>query len=179
MKRWQIILGILLIFFGLISLLDTLFVDIDFSRFVWPLILIGLGVLVIFRTQAVRKDVAFQVPVFGDKRSSGDWEVSNQEIWWFVGSNHLDFTDAIFPERDMTIRIIGFVNDLKIIIPEDVGLHLTANAFFSDYDGLDRKEERFLNMLEDQMNNYHAADKRIRIETIAFINDIKIQPSRI
>ncbi len=70
MKKWQIILGIVLIISGLFSLLDTLFV-IDLDRFIFPIILIGIGLLMILRLQLAAPGVEVLSRIFGDIRKSG------------------------------------------------------------------------------------------------------------
>jgi lia operon protein LiaF len=103
--------------------------------------------------------------------------VTQHEIWWFVGSSRLDFTEAVFPKGDAVIRIFGFVTDLKVILPEDVGLRVSSSAFVSEYSGLHGKQERFLNQLVDQSANYSSVEKRVDLQTVAFVSEIKVRTS--
>ena len=176
MKRWQIILGISLIALGILSLLEVLF-DIDFWRFVGPLLLIGLGVLLIFRPRFAGENVHVQMPILGDVRKSGAWEVTDHEIWMLAGTNRLDFTDAVFPEGDGRIKIMGFVADVKITLPDDVGLRIDSNAFVSELKGINGKEERIMSTLVYQSPNYTESQKRVNIWTIGFVADIKVKSS--
>ena len=177
MKRWQIILGIVLIALGFFSLLNQVFPDLRIGRFFFPLLLIGMGVLLLLRPRMAGSGVVIEFPIIGDIRKTGSWEVTQHEIWWIVGSNRLDFTEAHFPSGEGQIKIIGFVAEIKIILPEDVGLCVESTAFVTDYKGLQRKEDRFLNTLEDQTPDYMTADKRVKVQAIAFVSDIKVKPS--
>lgn len=174
MKKWQAIVGIGLILLGLFSLLEIFF-EIDLGRFIFPLILIGLGLLVIFRNRLVDPGVDVRIPFIGDVRKSGGWQAKRHEIWWFVGTTRLDFSEAVFPEGEATIKIFGFVNDLKILLPEDVGMDLGSFAFFSDYHGIDKTEERFFGVLEDQTGNYQAAEKKVMIQINSFVAEIHVR----
>lgn len=176
MKRWQIILGIALIALGVLSLLEVLF-DINFWRFLGPLFLIGLGVLLILRPRIAGENVKVQMPILGDVRKSGTWEVTDHEIWMIAGTNRLDFTDAVFPEGDGRIRIFGFVADVKITLPDDVGLKIESNAFVSEFKGLNSKEERILSPLLYHSTNYSETQKRINLSTLGFVSDIKVKSS--
>lgn len=178
MKRWQIFLGLVLILLGLFSIVNTLF-EINVWRFVGPLVLIGLGVLLILRPQMVGPGVEVKEPVLGDIKRAGAWEVTDQEIWWFVGGNRLDFTDAIFIEDQITIKIIGFVTEVRITLPEDVGLKINAVGFYTEFKGFDYKEERFVSMVDYLSPNYHEMKKQVQLETVAFVSDIKVKPSLI
>jgi predicted membrane protein len=174
MKRWQIIVGIVLIFFGLISLFETIF-QIDLGRFIGPLILIGIGLLLLLRPQMAGPDVDVQMTFLGDIRKTGTWEVNNQEIWSFVGATRLDFTDAIFKDEEKTIKVIGFVKDLRIILPEDVGMRFESTAFVSEIKAPDNKQDRFFGAMEYRTPNYVTAEKQVFIQTIAFVSEITVK----
>jgi len=176
MKRWQIFLGIALISLGTLSLLEVLF-DIDLWRFLGPLLLIGLGVLLILRPRIAGENVEVQMPILGDVRKAGSWEVTDHEIWMLVGTNRLDFSSAVFPLGDGRIKIFGFVADVKITLPDDVGLKIDSNAFVSEFKGLNSKEERLMSPLGYQSPNYSESQKRVHLSTIGFVSDIKVKSS--
>lgn len=175
MKRWQIVIGIILIVLGLISLLDNLF-SVNLGRFIGPFLLIGLGLLVIFRHQMIGPGVEVRMSIIGDIQKSGNWEAKKHEIWWFVGTTKLDFSGASFPEGEAKIKIFGFVNDVKILLPEDVGLRIESSAFFSDYRGIERRTEDHFGFLTDQTSNYPSMEKRAIIQITSFVADIHVKP---
>lgn len=174
MKRWQIIMGVVLVFLGLSALLEALFV-VDLWRFVGPLLLIGIGVLLILRPQLAGPDVHVQMPVLGDMRKTGSWEATQHEIWWVVGTNRLDFTNAVFPKGDARIRIIGFVAEVRVILPEDVGLRVEASGVVSELKDMDGKQERIFSLLEYETPNFTDAEKRVTLQTIGFVSEIKVK----
>jgi len=177
MKRWQIIIGITLVVLGIFSLLNQVFPGLRIGRFFMSLLLIGLGALLILRPRVAGPGVIVQFPILGDMRKTGAWEVTQHEIWWFVGSNRFDFSEAVFPNKDAHVKVLGFVADLKIILPEDVGLCVESSAFVNEYHGLQGKQERFLSPVEDQTPNYLTADKRVKVQVYAFVSEIKVKPS--
>jgi lia operon protein LiaF len=174
MKRWQIFLGLLLIVLGLFSLFELVF-HINLWRFVGPLLLVALGVWLILRPQMAGPDVKVQMPIFGDIRKTGVWEATNHEIWMLAGNSRLDFTDASFPNGEATIRIIGFVADVKVILPEDVGLFIESSAIVSELKGITNKEERLFNTLEYATPEYQSASKKVKLQTVAFVSTIKLK----
>ncbi|MEA3327141.1 MAG: cell wall-active antibiotics response protein LiaF [Chloroflexota bacterium] len=176
MKRWQIILGITLVVLGLFSLIEVFFVFNPW-RFFGPLILIGLGILLILRPRIAGQNVKVQMPILGDVRKRGFWEATQHEIWWIVGTSWLDFTDAVFPTGDALIRIFGFVTDVKITLPEDVGLQINSTAIVSELKGFERKEEWILNSLEYQTPNYISAEKRVTVQTVGFVSEVRVKSS--
>jgi hypothetical protein len=68
-----------LILLGLFSLLDAFF-EIILGQFIFPLILIGLGLLIIFRNQFVDPNVEVRMSIIGDIRKSGGWQAKRHEI---------------------------------------------------------------------------------------------------
>jgi len=176
MKRWRIILGIVLISLGIIALIDALF-EVDLWRFIGPLLLVALGLLLVLRPRMVGSNVHVKMPILGDIRKSGVWEATQHEFWWLVGSNRLDFTNAVFPEGDSTIKIFGFVADVLIIHPEDVGVHIASTAFVSELKSRKGKQEQIFNTLEYQTENYENVEKRVDIQTVSFVAEVRIKPS--
>ncbi len=174
MKRWQIIFGIGLILLGLFALIEVL-TGINLWGLVFPLILIGIGIWLIIRPKLVERDVQVEMPILGDVRKKGAWQVGHHEIWLLVGSTRLDFTKADFPEGKGRIKLFGFVNDLKVILPEDVGLRFSSSAFLSELKGLDRKQEQFLSILEYESPDYLHVEKHVSIESLGFVTEIQIQ----
>lgn len=174
MKRWQIILGVGLILMGILALVEALF-KINLWRFIGPLLLIGLGILLILRPRMAGKGVHVQMPILGDIRKTGTWEATRHEIWILAGSNRLDFTEALFPEGDAIIKILGFVADVKIILPQDVGLQVNSTSIVTQFRGLESKEEQILSTLTYETPNFLMSEKRVTVQTLAIVSDIKVK----
>lgn len=176
MKRWQIVLGIVFIFLGLISLLEIVF-EIKIGHYIGPLILICLGLVLILRPKMAGPNADVKTSLFGQVRKTGSWEVTNLELWSFVGETRLDFTQAIFQEAENKIKLLGFVKEVRIILPDDVGILIESNAFVSEVRSPEGKQERFIGPMQYQSPNYDAVEKHITIQTFAFVSEIKIKPS--
>ncbi len=174
MKRWQIIAGIGLVVLGFIALFEAIF-RVNLWRFIFPLLLIGLGVLLILRPQLTGPDVHVQMPLIGDVRKTGAWEATQHEIWLIVGTTRLDFSEALFPQVDAKIRMIGFVNEVKVILPEDVGLRVESSSIVSELKTSEGKQEQFFNFLAYESPNFVNAEKRVTLQTIAFVSEIKVK----
>jgi predicted membrane protein len=173
-KRWQIIIGLLLIFFGILALIEALF-ELDLGRFVGPVILIGLGILLILRPRVAGPNVHVQMPIFGDIRKTGAWQATQHEIWSFVGSNLFDFTSAEFPEGEAKIKVVGFVNDITVVLPEDVGLSIKSHAFIAEFKDQEGKQERFISAFEYQSPNFSAAEKRVQLHAVSFVAEMRVK----
>lgn len=175
MKRWQIIFGIGLILLGIFALVEVL-TGVNLWGFVFPLILIGIGVLLILRPKLAGRNVQVEMPILGAVRKKGSWKVGQHEIWSVIGSVRLDFTDALFPEGEGRIKLFGFVNDVKVILPEDIGFRFTGASFVSEFRGPEGKKERFLSTMEYETPNFDDAVKRVHVQTVGFVSEVQIKP---
>ena len=175
MKRWQIVIGIGLILLGLFALIEVL-TGIDLWGLIFPLILIGIGILLIFRPRITGREVQVEMPILGDVHKKGVWQVGRHEIWLLVGSTRLDFTNAEFHEGEGRIKLFGFVNEMKIILPEDVGLRFESISFVSEFRGFEGKQERIMASLEYETPGYANTEKRVQIQSLGFVSEIQVKP---
>ena len=173
MKRWQIILGIILIVMGLFSLVEAIF-EVNLWHYLFPLLLVGLGLLLILRPQIAKPGVQVMMPVLGDARKEGAWEASELEIWSIVGTNRLDFTEALFPNSVAHVKMMAFVVDARITVPEDVGIFIETASFVAEMKSQEGKEERILNSLDYKSPNYEVAEKKIHLQTFGFVTEIRV-----
>jgi len=108
-------------------------------------------------------------------KRSGNWDVANEEIWMFVGDIRLDLTEASFPGGETTIRVIGFVGDLDIIAPPEVGLSVAATGFLNSTKLYGRKQDTFMSTLHHVSDGYSEAERKLHLEMLFFVNDLNIK----
>lgn len=172
-KHTQILLGSALILFGTLIMMSNLF-NIDIGAICWPSILIMVGVLIIVRTRIAPQGTDVRMLLFADMRRSGEWDVMDQEIWSFVGDVDLDFTQANFPEDEVTFQLYRFVGDVDIIVPEDIGISISSMGFVTEARLEGKKCGGFMTPVRFTSDNYDSAVKRIRLEMISFVADLKV-----
>ena len=174
----QIWMAVLLIIIGVLFLFGALF-HINMWPFLWALLLIFTGVWIILRPRLISPDVRFLQQFIGDVRREGHWSVTDEEITLFIGDIRLDMTEAEIPVGETHLRTIGFVGDVRIILPEGVGISVTSNAFVNDDWVLGKKYDGFLIPIQITSPNYDTAERKIRLESNHFVSSLKIkQPSQ-
>ncbi len=173
MKRWQIILGIILIVMGVFSLVEAIF-EVNLWHYLFPLLLVGLGLLLILRPQIAKPGIQVLMPVLGDTRMEGVWEASDLEIWSIVGTNRLDFSEALFPNGVAHVKMMGFVVEARITVPDDVGILIETASFVAELKSSEGKEERIFNSLDYQSPNYEEAEKKVHLQTVGFVTEIRV-----
>jgi len=168
--------GGLLILIGLASLVGALF-EVNVWALFWPLLLVGLGVWLLIRPRLVGPDHGLEINFIGDFNRSGNWRAVNEELYTFVGDINLDLTRAELKLGETVYRFTGFIADVDVNIPADVGVAVSASGFVIGVNFFGRKMDQFLVPVEWQTPNYAAAERKIRIEATFFVTDLTIKQS--
>jgi lia operon protein LiaF len=172
-NQGQLVLGGLLIFFGLVFLLGTLF-RINVWAFCWPVGLILLGAWILLRPQMVAPGTPVRVTPLGSIVRAGSWRVATEEFWLFVGDAKFDMTQADIPAGETTLRFFGFVGDVALTVPPGVGVTVTATAFVNDLWILGQHEENFVMPYSFASDDYAIAERKVRLEVTHFVASIKV-----
>jgi len=173
-NRGQLVFGAILVALGIVSLLSTVF-QINFGALCWPLLLIGVGVWLVLRPRLSNGEMASEVLLLGDRRQRGNWVVHNEEFWLGIGDVELDMTEAVVPPGETLIRLNGFVCDVDVFVPQDVGIAIQVNGFVIDSDLFGRDYDQILTPVTVSSENYGSAECRVRIEMNAFVADLKVK----
>jgi lia operon protein LiaF len=64
---------------------------------------------------------------------------------------------------------------VRLIVPEDVGVSLSSSAFVSDVRLFGRKRDSILAPVRMTSENYETAERQVRLETTAFVGDVKVR----
>ena len=171
--RGRMIVGLVIIGVGIVFLIGTVF-RVNVWAFCWPVGLIAVGIWLLVRPTMVSSDTRIAQKVLGDIRRTGAWDVVKEEIWLGVGDVYLDMTEATVPGGETQIRVYGFVGDLDLIVPEGVGVSVSSWAFLTDGKVFGKNEQSFVVPLQAVSEDYETAERRVRLETYLFVNDLSI-----
>ena len=152
-NKGQLVFGGMLILLGVILLVGIL-TNIDVWAFFWPAGLIGLGLWLIIRPNLTQEGAAILFRPLADIERNGEWVVEDQEIWIFVGDVDLDLTRAVLSSGETKIRLFGFVGEVSVLVPEDVGIVVSSNAFVTDAKVLGEEVDNILVPYSRSSMNY-------------------------
>jgi hypothetical protein len=172
-NRTAILIGSILIILGAFSIIDSLF-GINLWKLIFPLILIGLGFLILFRPKTLPGGTNFVLRFVGETNKSNEWTVEPAEYWSFVGSMKLDFSQAVIHEGETNIVMYSFVNDLEIILPTEAGLKLTARGFVHDTKVKGYKEDLIFAPFEYETPDYAIQTRKINVQSLSFVSEVEI-----
>jgi predicted membrane protein len=172
-NRNQLFLSMFLILLGLGFLLANL-LRISFWNICLPTSLIVIGVLLLIRPKVFGASSASSWYLFGDVKREGEWTVANEEFWLFFGDAKLDFTRAQLPVGETSIRINGFIGDIDVTAPADIGMLVSASGLIVDVRTPTDKIDRFLSPASAASPNYATAERKIHLRTTFLIGDIDV-----
>ena len=172
-RNGLIIFGGLLIALGIFQIISQA-LNINFWAICFPIGLITIGILIIWRPKLFWPGPSAKFRPFGDINRQGDWLVENEEIYIFVGDIRLDLTRTVIPSGLSTIRLYGFVGDVDLLITQDTDFSISSYAFLTDSKILGRKRDVFVSPLDYSSEGFESAERKLRIETYFFVNELKI-----
>jgi len=175
-NQGRVFVGILIIVVGAVFLLGGVF-DLDVGALCWPTAFILLGIWLLLRPRLAGPDTVLHGTLLGPVRRGGAWQLTDEEIWMFVGDVRFDLTDAQIPIGETCIRVFGFVVDAKLTVPDGVGLAVSATAFVSSARVLDVKRDSIFVPMRLTSEGYDEAERKILVETFGFVSDVKVKPS--
>ncbi|MBE9508803.1 MAG: cell wall-active antibiotics response protein [Chloroflexi bacterium] len=176
-NQWHVFIGILIILVGLVFLVGTI-LDVDVGALCLPIGLIALGVFMLLRPHLISPDTAMRLRLLGGVRRHGAWQVTDEEIWIGVGDVRLDMSNADIPVGETQIRVFGFVGDVRLRVPEGVGVSVSSIAFVMDARVLGQKRSRFFAPLHLTSEDYETAERKINLEANYFVGDVRVRRAR-
>ena len=172
-RKGMLVFGGLLTLYGVLLLVGEV-LHIDIGKLCFPLFLIILGLLLAFRPRLFPNRPDLRVLLFPDIRRSGQWMVKEDEILMFIGDINLDLSQADIPSGETTLHAYGFIGDIDIRAPADVGVSVASSAFLTSARLWNQKQNQFVSLLKKTSPNYAQAEKKFRLETVFFIADLRV-----
>ncbi len=173
-NRGQLFWGLVVILLGVLFLIGNL-TNIDVSAYCWPVALILVGLWLILRPRTTAPGTVDTTKVIGDIDRSGAWTVTAEDFFGFVMDLDLDMTQAIIPPGKTLLRVYGFVTDVELFVPKDVGVRVSPAAFYAESKINGEKEEQILASMPVQTDNYDTAERQLMVETRSFVTEISVR----
>ena len=170
-----IIVGVVLMAVGLMFLFGNLF-DINLAAFCFPVGLIVLGFFLLIRPRMVAANTRSDVLFIGDLERTAPWNVTDEELWSFIGDVTYDLTSANVPKGQTTIRNTGFISDIEIVASKDVGVTISITSMVTSFTPPGQEEEDyFLSPVHWQNAAAAYAERQVRFELVQFIAEVSVR----
>ena len=179
---WRLFWGGVFLLFGVLILLrnfDLLPYSVgQIMSFFWPLLLIFLGAMILFGAWGWRGWKWGWAPGFGvgtQRVSFSDREVRAEEVSHGFGDLDIDLTSAVFPEGTATVRASHGLGDLKIWVPKDLPMRVTATTGIGDVRVFERKADGIGQRLEFESPDYASETRKLDLTANLGIGDLDVR----
>lgn len=184
------ILGLLIIFLGVIFLLDNLNVwDVgEVIATFWPLSMIAIGFWMLRRKS--RGKGSNRVLSVGNNSAAtngtndrfiGDIErqfetdeFDGDHYSTIIGDIRLDLRDVRFEQHDYALRTFSVFGDVEIMLPEKLGLQVRVHSGFGDSSILGEKHSDIFRTIEWVSPDYNKAKNRLTLVIRNIVGDVRI-----
>ena len=172
-NRSMIIFGVGIILIGVLMILGNIF-DFDLSGVFFPGVLVALGVWLLVGLRPGARRGRLRVMPFGDVKRFGQWQAVDEEIVHFVGDVKLDYTHTDLPSGETTLRVMAFVQDVKLIVPPGVGLSVSSIAFVNEAKINGQKQTQIFVPMEYTSPGYAENERQLRVELVGFVVELNL-----
>ncbi|MCF6138402.1 cell wall-active antibiotics response protein LiaF [Pseudalkalibacillus berkeleyi] len=144
----------------------------------WPLFLVYIGVKILWgrgpkvtisRNKHNKSGLVSDVSMKED-----NWQVQDLDEWNGVSDYDFDYTRAFIPDKETTIKLSGWVGDIKILIPEDVEFTVTTSSKIGDIKIGNYKKEGLVKNANYTSDRYDEATRKLNFQFDFKILDLKI-----
>lgn len=168
-----IFVGVLLILFGLMSLI-SIWIDVDWFGLFCPSVLIILGIWMLLKPGQISFIGDANISFIGEIKRSGSWQPSGESFLAFIGDLDLNLVHAELSSGETHYSFTGFITDVDMSLPADVGLRISALGFISELKIQDQKQESFIAPLNWFSSDYETAERKVCLDMVGFVNEIKV-----
>jgi lia operon protein LiaF len=141
------------------------------------IILISLGYFYI-KSKQIHKDGQYlQKQNFLEslKWNKDSWVLKSMSLWSVIGEINMDMSLALSEKEETTIILQGVIGDIDIIVPEELGVSVTASILFGQIDVSEQKEAGVMNKIVWQSSNYESSEHKVKIILSYIVGDIDIK----
>lgn len=175
-SKRRIVIGSAILALGVLLLIGNL-LQIDIWAYLWPLVLIGIGIWILMHPRRSGGRGFTHFMLLGDHRRYGKWRLKDEDILCLIGDVSLDMTTADIPLGETVLKLQGFVGGIRVRLPEGVGVSIYSTAFLTDAHVFGTKHDYLLTPYEYQSEGYAETAQRVRLELLYFVADLNVRRS--
>ncbi len=169
MSPWRILAGLIIVALGVVFTLNNLgLTNVNIAyviRVYWPLILMALGLLTLFRTRDAGPPAGhIERPLGNLDVGHRDWALSDTDIHSGMGDVRLDLTRARIPSGETVVNISHWMGNVKIFVPRDLAVKARGSVSMGSINLLGQRSDGFFREAGYTSVGYDQAEKRVRFD---------------
>ena len=92
-----------------------------------------------------------------------------------IGNVRLDLSSADVPVGETKIRVFGFVGEVSLLVPEDVGVSISSSSFVTDARIFGQKRDGLFYPVTFASEDYETAERKVHLETMHFVVNLRVR----
>lgn len=103
-----------------------------------------------------------------------NWALEPMELYNSIGDYYIDFSKAFIPEKETPVTVKGWIGDVKMIVPENIPVHIQTKINVGDIRIFDLKTDSVNRSLDYKTPGYDEAIRKLNITVDLKIGSIRI-----
>lgn len=103
------------------------------------------------------------------------WVLRDSSIWFVIGELNMDLSTAILEQKETTLVIQGLVGNVNLLIPEDIGVKVSASVMIGQTSVYNQKETGVWNKIDWTSPNYETTDQQVKLVLSYLVGDIQVR----
>lgn len=103
------------------------------------------------------------------------WVLRDSSVWFVFGEVNMDLSMAIMEQEETTILLQGVIGDVKIMIPEEIGVCVEASLALGPLDVHLQQERGVLNKVQWCSPNYDTSNNRVKLIIAFILGDVDVK----
>lgn len=185
----QIVMGLVIIFLGFVLLFDSLgYIEIDFWSLMgdlWPLVLIVIGLIVVFKSSGKTKHEVSSSKgkssnnsisgLFGDIRIAGISEaVGKIDRSLLIGDIVVDLSGSRLQDGDNYVGVSVIFGDVVVTVPADFPVSVDLSCIAGSASFGDKKSDGLMPKIRYTENDFGSAPAKLYIKGNTIFGDVKV-----
>jgi predicted membrane protein len=185
----QVIMGLVIIFLGFFLLFDSLgYIEVDFWSLMgdlWPLVLIVIGLIVVFKgSRKTKHEVSPSKGkysnnsisgLFGDVRIAGMSDtVGKIDRSLIIGDIVIDLSGSKLQDGDDYVGVSVIFGDVVVTVPADFPVSVDLSCIAGSASFGDKKSDGLMPKILYTENEFGSAPAKLYIKGNAIFGDVKV-----
>lgn len=172
-RKHELALGGAILLLGIVLAAQKL-AQLHLWRYVWPGLLVLLGIWVLWRAAHTTTSAVTTFRLVGDIVRQGPWQGRDEAFYLLAGAVELDLTAARLPESGITLSCSGLAGDVRLRVPDTVPVRLTATALVGEAHLDDQQRTVLARSVTLMTPGLEQAQGSVTLHTTFIVSDIHI-----
>lgn len=123
-------------------------------------------------------DIHVKSSFIGEINRGPNWVLDDLQLRQGIGSVNLDLTQAMIPNREVTLDVSGYIGEATIYLPPGLPFRAECSLSLGEITVLDHNESGSHKYVQMQSPDYETATQRVNIRVHWKIGEVSVHQIR-